>query len=154
MYRCLFVAIVALLLAGCGTSARPQAAAPLEPPIVIDVVHGDSLEVFTDVGLQLVRLKGVSAPLLWQCFGQEAYDATAAMLEGRQVRIEFDNQRERNAGLLYIWIGDTLYNEWMIRQGFARVQMYDLPYRYRDALLKAEAEAQKNGRGLWANDCD
>ena len=42
-----------------------------------------------------------------------------------------------------------LFNEWMIRQGYAREFTYNEPYRYQQMFQAAEAEARAAGRGLW-----
>ena len=60
------------------------------------------------------------------------------------------DRRDRYDRLLaYVWVGDMLFNEWMIRQGYAREFTYNEPYRYQQMFQAAEAEARAAGRGLW-----
>ena len=129
---------------------------------VVSVVDGDTIKVRLGGAVESVRLIGIDAPETGapgrpdQCFGTEAGAKARELLAGRAVRLEFDasqGRRDRFDRLLaYVWVDDELYNEWMVRQGYAREFTYSAPYRYQADFKAAEAEARGAGRGLWAED--
>jgi micrococcal nuclease len=90
-----------VILAACG-------AAPREPLVlgartgavpVLRVVDGDTLHVRRDDEDVTIRLIGVDAPEVdWyggqaECFGARAGRSAMRILDGRRVRLEFDEQR-------------------------------------------------------------
>ena len=91
-----------------------------------------------------------------QCFGPEASAEAKELLAGKAVRLEYDDSQDRRDRfgrlLAYVWVDEVLFNEWMIRQGYAREFTYNEPYRYQQMFQAAEAEARTAGRGLWAAD--
>lgn len=127
---------------------------------VVSVVDGDTVKVRMSGRLESVRLIGIDAPETnapgrpVQCFGPEATAKAKDLLAGKAVRLEYDEsqgRRDRFDRLLaYAWVDDVLYNEWVIRQGYAREFTYSAPYRYQTTFKAAEAEARAAGRGLWA----
>ncbi len=129
---------------------------------VVSVVDGDTVKVRMNGVVESVRLIGIDAPETnapgrpVQCFGPAASAKAAELLGGQTVRLEFDEsqgRRDRFDRLLaYVWVGDVLANEWMIRQGFAREFTFNEPYRYQQTFQMAEAKARAAGRGLWAAD--
>ena len=159
--RTLVLLTIALLIAvvaqrTCGT---PDGSYP-----VVSVVDGDTIKVRMSGRVESVRLIGIDAPETnapgrpVQCFGPEASAKAKELLAGKAVRLEFDasqGRRDRYDRLLaYAWVGDMLFNEWMVRQGYAREFTYNEPYRYQQIFQAAEAEARAAGRGLWAaNTC-
>ena len=127
---------------------------------VVSVVDGDTIKVRMSGRVESVRLIGIDAPETnapgrpVQCFGPEATAKAKEVLAGKAVRLEYDEsqgRRDRFDRLLaYAWVDDVLYNEWVIRQGYAREFTYSAPYRYQATFKAAEAEARAAGRGLWA----
>ena len=83
-----------------------------------------------------------------------------ALLGGASVYLEPDPPQgtldKYGRTLAYVWMDDgRLYNELMIASGYAHEYTYDLPYRYRERFLAAEAEARARDRGLWSpTTCD
>ena len=123
---------------------------------VTRVVDGDTV-VLESLGT--VRLIGIDTPQTVdprepvQAFGLEASAALRAMLTGKQVRIEYDQQRtdkyRRTLGYLYLLDG-TFVNREMVRQGFAHAYL-TYPFRFMDDFRAAEREAREAGRGLWGD---
>jgi micrococcal nuclease len=53
--------------------------------------------------------------------------------------------------LAYLFLPDgTLFNEHMVAAGFAYEYTYNAPYKYQLQFKADQAQAQKNGLGLWA----
>ena len=129
---------------------------------IVSVVDGDTIKVRMSGRVESVRLIGIDAPETnapgrpVQCFGPEASAKAKELLAGKAVRLEYDDSQDRRDRydrlLAYAWVGDMLFNEWMIRQGYAREFTYNEPYRYQQMFQAAEAEARAAGRGLWAAD--
>jgi endonuclease YncB( thermonuclease family) len=69
------------------------------------------------------------------------------------VRLEFDRERldRQERFWAYVWVGDSLLNEEVLRAGLGRV---DLQSRYNQSkktrFRKAEQEAKSGSRGRWA----
>jgi micrococcal nuclease len=137
------------------TSSTPVAAAQTLP-VVTRVIDGDTIVV---EGTGTVRLIGVDTPETVdprqpvQYFGKEASDFTKQVATGKQVRLEFDQDRTDRYGrtLAYVYLQpeNLLLNAEIVRQGygFAYTQF---PFRMMEQFKALEREAREAGRGLWA----
>ncbi len=126
---------------------------------VARVVDGDTFVLAE--GKERVRLQGVDTPETvkpnWpiEPWGPEASQFTKEFLAGGRVRLEFDVERRDKYGrlLAYVWVGDRMLNEELLRAGLAHAEMQ---YRYSAAMKerfrRAEAEAKKARRGIWSID--
>ncbi len=68
-----------------------------------------------------------------------------------QVTLEFDEEKTDRYGraLAYVFLGDELYNETLVREGLAEVTTFPPNVKYEDRFLDAQSEAQAAGVGLW-----
>ncbi|MFN0095013.1 MAG: thermonuclease family protein [Dehalococcoidia bacterium] len=107
-----------------------------------------------------MRLLLVDAPETGSdCYADEARSFLREHLLGRAVRLEADardkDQYERR--LRYVWLGDELVNETLVREGFARVAVYESTAQL-ERLTSAEIAAKGASRGLWgaciSGNCD
>lgn len=97
-----------------------------------------------------------------QCFGSEASMAAMDLLsESRQVFIETDPRQEETdrEGRIpaYLWLGDwlrdepaKLFNQQMIRGGYAHEYTGEGAYKYQADFQGAEQTARDNQAGLWS----
>ncbi|UFU00810.1 thermonuclease family protein [Radiobacillus kanasensis] len=131
----------------------------LESAIVTRIVDGDTLVVQYQGEEDRVRLLLVDTPetkhpdLEPQPFGDEASSFAQRTLEGKTVQIEFDGPlRDQYDRLLaYIWIDGQLFNEMLLREGFARYAYeYDPPYSYSERLHQAEQDAKNQEKAIWS----
>ncbi|MFB3739861.1 MAG: thermonuclease family protein [Candidatus Velamenicoccus archaeovorus] len=121
------------------------------------MVDGDTVHVWYRGHDVDVRLIGVDTPetvapgLPVECFGPEASRFTTSRLQGRRVRLGFDVERLDRYGrtLAYVWLGGRLFNEVLVRRGFAVVATYPPDVRYVDRFVAAQRAARAEGRGLW-----
>lgn len=121
------------------------------------VVDGDTFEARLDGEIVDVRLIGIDAPESVipgepvECFGPESSAFTERNLEHEDVLLEFDVQRIDPFGrtLAYVWKGRRLFNEDMVRQGFATVATYPPNIAYVERLVEAEKRARHNDLGVW-----
>ena len=147
-----------LLLAVLTVAANVWAAGsrPIEG-LVVKVVDGDTIHVRVDERVEKVRYIGVNAPEVHhptrgeEPGGREASDANRRLVGGRQVRLELDIQsRDRYGRLLaYVWVGDTMVNAELVRQGYAQVMTVPPNVRYQRLFLDLQRDARQAGRGLW-----
>ena len=118
------------------------------------VIDGDTLHL-TNGGK--VRLIGVNTPETKhpqkpvEYFGKEADLFTKRMVEGKEVRLEYDWQRKdkyrRTLGYVYLLDG-TFLNAEIIKQGYGFAETR-FPFKYLEDFRRYEKEARENGRGLW-----
>lgn len=167
-----------------GSATPPASATPGGPPgspsqappgaganaLVTRVVDGDTIEVRYRGRELTVRLIGIDTPETVapgqpvECYGPAASAFTERELEGRRVRLEFDVERLDRYGrtLAYVWRGDELFNETLVRRGYAFVTTYPPNVRYVDRFVAAQRAARAHERGVWGacvaggteTDCD
>ncbi len=125
---------------------------------VARVVDGDTIDVEINGKMERVRYIGIDTPetvdprKTVQCFGVEASKKNKELVEGKIVRLEKDvTERDRYSRLLrYIWLDDTLINQELVAQGFAKSYSYPPDIKYQDKFVAAEKKARENKLGLWA----
>jgi micrococcal nuclease len=143
--------ILALLLAGCGGAAPPLAH-------VERVVDGDTILVRIDGRRERVRYIGVDTPesvkpgTRVQCFGKAASAANRRLVEGREVRLEYDAEaRDRYGRLLaYVYRGQLLVNAELIRQGYGKPLEIEPNLAHAVELRRLAVAARRAHRGLWS----
>lgn len=124
---------------------------------VIRVVDGDTIDVEIDGKTERVRYIGIDTPetvdprKLVQCFGVEASKKNKELVEGKIVRLEKDiTDRDKYKRLLrYVWLGDTLINQELVAQGFAKSYSYPPDIKYQDKFVTTEKKAREDKLGLW-----
>lgn len=125
--------------------------------IVSRVVDGDTLEVQKGDQLEKVRLIGVDTPETVkpntpvQPYGKEASDFTKKMLLNKAITLEFDAGRTDKYGrlLAYVYLEDEMFNETLLREGYARLMTVPPNVKYVDRFVAIQKEAREAGRGLW-----
>jgi micrococcal nuclease len=123
-------------------------------------VDGDTIELADG---RLVRYIGIDTPEVrrrdgdrWvvdpEPLGMEAAEANRQLVEGRVVRLEYDVQtRDRFGRLLaYVFVGDVMVNEELLRGGFASPLTIPPNVKYAEQFLKLATEARQARKGLWA----
>jgi len=127
------------------------------------VVDGDTLVLENK---ERVRLIGVDTPETKhprrpvEYYGKEASAFTKRMVQGKRVRLEFD-QANAHIGhkdkyrrtLAYVFLEDgTSLNAEIIKQGYGFAYTR-FPFKYMDEFRRYEREAREQGRGLWGKSC-
>lgn len=122
------------------------------------VVDGDTLLID---GRRRVRLQGVNSPetvkpdFPVEPWGPEASEFTKQFVQdaGGTMRFEIDGESVDQHGrfLAFAWNGERLLNEELVRAGLARATLgYDFSPRKKERLRKAQQEAKRAKRGIWA----
>lgn len=129
---------------------------------VLNTIDGDTIDISYNGKSERVRMIGLDTPETKdprkpiQCFGREASQRMRDLVAGKNVRIEQDpSQGERDKYgrlLLYIYLEDgTNVAYKMIADGFGHEYTYRIPYKYQSQFKAAQKDAEKNKRGLWAD---
>jgi micrococcal nuclease len=158
--RALVVSCLAIAVLGSCTTpggSAPGHDADAGRDLVTRVVDGDTAHVEIDGRDVTVRFIGIDTPESVapdqpvECYGPEASAYTRDRLEGVHVRLEYDVEREDRYGrtLAYVWLGDELINETLVRQGYALVTTFPPNVEYVGRFTAAQRDAREHGRGLW-----
>jgi micrococcal nuclease len=153
----LLIVVLAIFRAWQAAQDTPAPAALSEGTHTVErVVDGDTLLLTNQAR---VRLQGVDTPETVQPnhpvepWGPESSEFTRQFIGDGRVRLQFDLERKDRYGrfLAYVYKGDRMLNEELLRAGLARAQ---LQYRYSDAMKRrfreAEQEARDARRGIWS----
>jgi len=167
------VTLVALALFGRGplherlfgpppiASQAPAVAGGRSGPCeVLRVVDGDTLHVRvagSPTPDEKIRMLRIDTPEHDQPGFERATAALLALIDGRQVELEWERpesaERDDYGRLLaYVWVGGTLANLELVRQGWTRFFTKYGTGRYADQFRVAEEEARAAKRGLWTAD--
>lgn len=123
------------------------------------VVDGDTI-VLRQNKLR-VRLQGIDTPetvkpnAAVEAWGEEASAYTRQFLEEAdwRVRLEIDGEPTDRYGrhLAFVWHGDRLLNDELVRSGLARAKTtFDFSQPMKQRLRAAESEARAARRGIWS----
>lgn len=123
------------------------------------VVDGDTVKLSNG---QVVRYIGIDTPetvhpsLPVQCYGIEASDKNRSLVEGKEVKLEKNVSETDKYGRLlrYVWLGNLMVNEMLVRDGYAKSSTYPPDVKYQDRFLTAQRLAQNEQKGLWGDVCN
>lgn len=172
-YRFLFISLIFPLLLPVilttflfsKTQHKPATQIPLPSPMhggeVVKaklVIDGDTIQI--DTG-ESVRYIGINTPELKdergeiQCFAKEALQKNKELVENKFIELEKDISETDKYGRLlrYIWIGDRLINEELVREGYAHSATFPPDIKYQQRFIEAARLAQNENRGFWGIGC-
>jgi endonuclease YncB( thermonuclease family) len=151
------VLLAALLGLGCDRLA--PAAPPAPPPArsgaaaaqalegaVVAVHDGDTLSLRAGGTTIRVRLAQIDAPERGQPWGRRAREALERLAGGRRARLVPVDRDDYGRTVGDLFVGDAFVNEALVREGHAWAHPR---YVRSEAVLAAEEEARRAGRGLW-----
>jgi micrococcal nuclease len=120
------------------------------------VVDGDT---FVTAEGEKVRLIGVDTPESVAPgedrnvpFGKVASEYTEKLIEGKNVRLEYDAEQTDRYGrmLAYIYLEDgTFVNDKLVREGYARCMTVPPNIKYESRFLESQQQAKEEGLGVW-----
>lgn len=130
-----------------------------ERALVTRVVDGDTIVISGD---RTIRFVGVDTPETVDprrpvgCFGKEASNEVKSLLTDKEVILQKDvsDIDKYNRLLRYVYLpledGSILFvNDYLVREGFAKVLTYPPDVKYNEQFRQAEKEAKERRRGLW-----
>ncbi len=134
-----------------------------EKASVTRVVDGDTIDVSINGAPFTVRFVGMDTPETVDprrpvgCFGKEASNETKSLLTGKTVILQKDisntDKYKRILRYIYLPLEDGTYlfvNDFLVREGFAKVYTYPPDVKYDQRFKEAEQEAKANNRGMWS----
>ena len=118
---------------------------------VKEVIDGDTIVLQSG---EHVRYIGIDTPEKDQPFYQQAKERNQKLVEGKEVRIEFDVQRKDKYGrlLAYVYVGETFVNAELVRNGLANLYTVPPNVKHSDYFLKLQSEAKEKKLGIWSED--
>jgi len=160
--------IVLILVATCALPLQAQQ----ESVSILRVMDGETLKIDRNGQKELIKLIGLDTPkskmhskaerdaiqsrqdfLPMTSMGIEAMKYLKRLVKsGDSVVIEFDVETRDKEGLLlgYVYLSDgRMLNEEVLRAGYAYLATSAPNVKYQERLLRARADAWKNGRGVW-----
>jgi micrococcal nuclease len=120
------------------------------------VVDGDTLLLANGARIRLIGAdtpETVKPNTPVQPWGPEATEFTKRFVAGGEVTLRFDRERKDRYErfLAYVWVGEEMLNEELIRAGLAKAEMN---FRYSASMKtrfrRAEEEARAARRGIWS----
>src|SRR3989344_9651177 len=124
-----------------------------EKALVTKVVDGDTIELENG---KIVRFVGIDTPEIVDprrpvgCFGKEASNETKSLLTGKIVILQKDvSETDKYKRLLrYVFLplenGQILFiNDYLVREGFAKVYTYPPDVKFDSQFRQAETEAKE-----------
>lgn len=130
--------------------------------LVTKVVDGDTLTISKDGTSVTLRLIGIDTPETVhpskpvECFGTEASNKAKSLLSGKYITLETDDSQgtydKYQRMLAYVYLPDgTMFNKYMISEGYAYEYTYGTPYKYQSEFKQAQNSAKQDKKGLWAD---
>lgn len=129
---------------------------------VTDVVDGDTIKASIGGKEFTIRYVGMDTPETVDprrpvgCFGKEASNENKNLVSGKKVILQKDvSETDKYKRLLrYVFLpledGRTLFvNDYLVREGFAKVYTYPPDVKYNTQFLDAQRQAREAKKGLW-----
>jgi len=142
---------------------HPSRVSPTPPQVNLEkstvrvtrVIDGDTIEIEGGVKVRYIGIdtpESVDPRRTVECFGKEAAAKNKMLVEGKDVRLAKDvSEIDRFGRLLrYVYIGDILVNDFLVRNGFALAISYPPDIAHQEEFLQAQTEAREQNRGLWS----
>ena len=87
-----------------------------------------------------------------QPYGPEASEFTTSELQGEEIELEFDEDKEDRYDrlLAYVHKDAEMFNETLLEEGYAQVYIVSPNDEYEERFKEAQEEAQVAQRGIWA----
>jgi endonuclease YncB( thermonuclease family) len=136
------------------TNVTKLHSAPREKIKVTYVVDGDTIVLESG---KKVRYIGIDTPEMGEngkpddCFAQTAKSVNTSLVLNQVVELEKDTSDTDKYGRLlrYVYVDGVLINDFLVRQGYARLETVPPDTGFASELKSAEQEAKINKRGLW-----
>lgn len=167
------VVLVVLLASGCGPDRSPDDGPDdrsdgLPGHATVErIVDGDTIDVSIGGSTERVRLIGIDTPEIAhdafgdrpaneaECYGPEAAAFTSALVPpGTAIRIERDVVSRDDYGRLLGYVhrvdDEVFVNLEIVRRGYARPLTIAPNETYREDVVRAAREAEREELGLWS----
>jgi micrococcal nuclease len=121
---------------------------------VVKVVDGDTIIVKISGEKKSVRLIGINAPEINECFGKEATEKIKELIGNKKIKLEADSSQDDKDKyyrlLRYVYLEDgTLVNKKLIEEGVAEEYTYKVAYKFQTEFKEVENLSKEKKIGLW-----
>lgn len=121
--------------------------------VVARVIDGDTVELESGERVRYLMIDTPEITTEQECWGAEAKQTNAALVEGKLVGLRYDTQCEDQYGrlLAYVELKGQIINELLVERGHACV--LHIPPNGEDVVehyRSLEYAAEQLGKGLWA----
>ena len=118
---------------------------------VTRVIDGDTVVIETG---EHIRYIGMNTPEVEtsECYASEASEINKNLVLGKVVKLEKGVSDTDKYGRLlrYAYIGDVFVDDYLIKNGSAKVMTIPPDIKYKDEFLESEEYAKQNRLGLWS----
>ncbi len=116
---------------------------------VVKIIDGDTIEILSG---ERVRLLAINAPEKGDPYSVEARDKLRSLIEGKDVVLRFDQEKEDHYGrqLAYVFSGKTNINLVMVEEGLAWSYIVPPNDQYQYEIEMAEDHAKQSRIGIWS----
>jgi micrococcal nuclease len=113
------------------------------------VVDGDTVRLEDG---RWVRYLGINTPEFGEPYSRRARELNAALVRGREVRLEFDQESADSYAriLAYVHVGQDMVNARLVREGLAHAFFIGTGQRHNDLFLRLQEEAKTQRLGIWS----
>lgn len=121
---------------------------------VVNIVDGDTIDVVIEDEQYRVRYIGMDTPERGKTFYDEATEANATLVAGREVILVKDvSETDRYGRLLrYVYLPNgTFVNASLVRNGYAQATTFPPDVAHADEFAALEQQAREEGTGLWGS---
>ncbi len=129
---------------------------------VLEAIDGDTLKLSNGrllryIGLDTpeVRVKAADGSFIYSPtpFSLEAKEFNRKLVEGKNIRIEFDIEKtdRYNRLLGYCFLDDIFVNARLIEEGYGVLYTHPPNLKYVDLFIASQKEARRFRRGLWSS---
>jgi micrococcal nuclease len=119
-----------------------------ENNIAVNIIDGDTFQMS---GGETVRLLSIDAPEKGAYYYQESKEKLAELIKNKQVFLEKDETDKDKYGRLlrYAYVEEQFINEILVKEGYAKVDIYKPDVKYEEKLEQAERIARVLEIGVW-----
>lgn len=126
---------------------------------VSHVIDGDTV-VLDDESRTRLRYLGIDAPEIRTIdspgspFGEKSAEFNRALVEGKTVEIEYDEEKYDHYGRLlgYVYVNGKFVNKLIVEKGLAHVLVVKPNDKYSDVFEDAQDKASGKKIGIWSDD--
>lgn len=125
---------------------------------VMRVVDGDTLKIKINGKVERLRMLGIDTPESVHPDpnrntreGKIASEFTKSHLEGKNITLEYDVEKHDKYGriLAYVYYNGEMFNETLLKQGYAKVLIVSPNRKYEERFKSLEALAKLKKLGIW-----
>lgn len=116
---------------------------------VTRIVDGDNIVLADE---REIRYINVDTPEEGECYREESTKMNEELVMGKKVRVEYDYDRvgPNTRELAYVYLGDKMVNEELLKIGAGEFQRDNNNHKYEEQLIEIAETSRKEKKGLWS----